>query len=128
MLGCALQGCSAFDWLVYQPDVKQGNQIAQSQLDLLRIAMTKEQVLYVLGTPLMHDLFDANQWYYLSFFKSGLNAEIEQKNIVLTFKDNRLIDIKSDYPLSKNFYIPLTQAPPQSLLSARDPKATLPSR
>lgn len=120
----ALQGCSVFDWLVYQPDIKQGNQIEQRQLDLLRIAMTKEQVVYILGTPLTPDMFDTDHWYYLSYFKSGINAQTEQKSIALTFRDGRLVDIKSDYPLSKNFYTPLSQAETRSAQAPQEAKKT----
>lgn len=56
-LTLSLSACSVFDWLVYKPDIPQGNYMEPQQVEKLRIDMTKEQVEFVLGRPVLRDSF-----------------------------------------------------------------------
>lgn len=106
-LGIFVQGCSAFDWLVYKIDIPQGNYLDEEHVQKLRISMTKDQVQYVLGESLLQDTFNDDTWYYVYYMKSGLNAKVTQKSILIYFKDNKVIKIDSDYELSNDFNEPL---------------------
>ena len=46
----------------YRIDIQQGNYVTQEMVSQLRSGMTKEQVRYLLGTPLMTDIFHADRW------------------------------------------------------------------
>lgn len=83
-----LSGCS----LVYRIDIPQGNYVEQKQVDKLRQGMTREQVSYVLGTPMLRDGFDPNTWYYLYEFQPG-RGEKERKELTLTFANDRLTTV-----------------------------------
>jgi len=50
---------------VYTIDINQGNIIDQAMIDQLRPNMTKRQVLYVMGTPMLADFFHENRWDYI---------------------------------------------------------------
>ena len=68
--------------------------------------MTQEQIIYVLGSPMLIDQFDSSKWYYIRYIKPGGEA-IQQSQIVLTFQENKLIKIDSENtaqanPLIKN--------------------------
>ena len=74
-----LSGCSAFDWMVYKIDIPQGNYIDDAKVEQLRINMSKEQVRFVLGTPMLIDAFDKERWYYLYSYQSG-NGDFEKRD------------------------------------------------
>lgn len=105
-----LAGCSVFDWLVYKPDLSQGNYMEPQQVAQLRIHMTKEQVEYILGRPVLRDSFADDTWYYVYHFKNGRNAKITHKELLLHFNGNILVNVSGDYKLSPDFNVPLNQS------------------
>ncbi len=110
VLSVSLSACSVFDWLIYKPDVAQGNYMDQLQVDKLRIDMTKAQAEYVLGHPVLRDSFADNTWYYVYHFKSGRDASIIHKELILHFTNDKLTKVTGDYELSKDFNTPLDQS------------------
>ena len=50
---------------VYKLTVQQGNIVTQEMVDELKVGMTKRQVAYVMGTPLIRSPFQQNRWDYL---------------------------------------------------------------
>ncbi|WP_432452148.1 MULTISPECIES: outer membrane protein assembly factor BamE [unclassified Agarivorans] len=101
-----LSACSAFDWMVYKVDIPQGNYIDDAKVEQLRVNMTKEQVQFVLGSPMLVDAFDQERWYYLYSYKSG-NGSLERRNLVVEFVNNHLALVEGDYQISKDFMVPL---------------------
>ena len=108
-LSLSLSACSVFDWLIYKPDVPQGNYMDQQQVEKLRIDMTKEQAEYVLGQPVLRDSFADNTWYYVYHYKNGRDASIIHKELILHFNGDKLVKATGDYKLSDNFDTPLGQ-------------------
>lgn len=49
----------------YRFDIQQGNFITQEDVAKLKIGMNKEQVRFILGTPLLNDAFHADRWDYV---------------------------------------------------------------
>lgn len=81
---------------VYRIDVQQGNNVDQEMLNKLEPGMTKNQVAYVMGTPLLIDTFHPNRWDYLYSFEPG-NGDREQRRITLFFdEDETLSHIEGD--------------------------------
>ena len=79
----------------YRIDVQQGNVVTQETVSKLRPAMTRAQVKYVLGTPLMTDLFHPDRWdYYYKFDKAGNPRE--RRRLTLVFADDKLKGIIGD--------------------------------
>jgi len=52
-------------------DIQQGNAIKAENLNKLKTGMSKKQVLILLGTPLIQDIFHKNRWDYVYTFKPG---------------------------------------------------------
>jgi outer membrane protein assembly factor BamE len=76
----------------YRIDVQQGNFISQEQLAQLKVGMTPDQVKFVLGTPLLNDVFHANRWDYVFRLQKG-SGEIISSRIAVHFQDNRVAKI-----------------------------------
>ncbi|GAB2906447.1 outer membrane protein assembly factor BamE [Rheinheimera gaetbuli] len=102
----ALASVSACSSWIYRIDIPQGNFLEQKDIDKLRIAMTKEQVKYVLGSPVASNAFDDDTWHYFYALKSGSGNDFE-KQLIVEFKDDKLADIKGDFAKSDSFNTPL---------------------
>ncbi len=81
---------------VYTIDIEQGNMIDQSMVDQLRPAMTKRQVLYIMGSPMLADTFHEQRWDYLYSDQPGGEARV-QKRISLYFNDDLLVGVQGDF-------------------------------
>ena len=76
---------------VYRIDIQQGNQVTQEMLSKLEPGMTKSQVSFVMGTPMLIDVFHPNRWDYIYSFHPG-NGSREQRRITLYFDDAETLD------------------------------------
>ncbi|HEA15420.1 MAG TPA: outer membrane protein assembly factor BamE [Pseudoalteromonas prydzensis] len=101
----ATAGCSSW---VYRINIPQGNFLEQSDVDKLRVSMTREQVLYVLGKPVAEDAFDKNTWHYLYSFNLGRDNE-QRKSLTIVFENEKLQSISGDYEQPAEFNTPLEQ-------------------
>ena len=102
MIAFSVSGCSyLYDKFVYQIDVTQGNYIEDDKLQKLEIGMTQEQVIFVLGSPMLIDQFDSSKWYYIRYIKPG-GQPAQQSEIILTFNNRRLANIVSENTDQKN--------------------------
>ena len=80
--------------MLYRIDVQQGNVITQEMVDKLKPDMTKAQVRFVLGTPLIVDTFRDNRWDY--FYILHENGElIDKQKLTIFFEDERLTYIEN---------------------------------
>jgi outer membrane protein assembly factor BamE len=91
ILALLLSGCNK-DKIpgVYRIDIQQGNAVTQEMLNKLKPGMTKSQVAYVLGTPLIIDTFHPNRWDYLYSFHPG-NGQREQRKLTLFFTEEETL-------------------------------------
>ncbi|PIV71723.1 MAG: outer membrane protein assembly factor BamE, partial [Rhodocyclales bacterium CG17_big_fil_post_rev_8_21_14_2_50_68_7] len=64
----------------YRIDVRQGNYITQEMVARLKPGMTRDQVRFVLGTPLVVDLFHAERWDYFYRFQPG-SGQAQQRHL-----------------------------------------------
>ncbi len=79
----------------YRPDVHQGNIITKEMVDQLRIGMTRDQVRFMLGTPLMYTEFRKDRVDYV-YYLNPLKGPVQNRRLTLYFKDNRLERFNSD--------------------------------
>lgn len=79
----------------YRPDVHQGNIITQEMVDQLRIGMTREQVRFMLGTPLLTSEFHKNRVDYV-YYLNPRRGPVQNRRLTLFFKDNRLDKFNAD--------------------------------
>jgi outer membrane protein assembly factor BamE len=79
----------------YKMDIQQGNVVTQDMVQKLEPGMTRAQVRFVLGTPLVVDTFHDDRWDYVYLFKKGGGAT-EQRRLVVFFKNDRLSRVEGD--------------------------------
>lgn len=84
-------GCSYLG--VYKRDLPQGNLVTQDMVEQLELGMSRDQVQYVMGTPLLEAPFDASQWDYV-FRLDEAYGDVKQRRVTLTFANQRLADIE----------------------------------
>lgn len=96
LVAVGLSACSTVKKVVYRIDVPQGNYLEQDKVDQVRVGMNKEQVLYLLGTPMLQDAFAPNRWDYVFILRKGHNEPIERK-LMVTFDNKGIVtDLKHD--------------------------------
>ncbi len=98
LLSVSLMSCSTvLNHLpyVYKIDVNQGNMIDQAMVDQLRPNMTKRQVLYIMGSPMLVDFFHQNRWDYIYSAKKG-GEDSEQKAISIFFENDQVKGVQGD--------------------------------
>lgn len=80
-----------FLWIFspYRPDIQQGNFVSQEMLAQLKVGQTREQVKFILGTPLLTDVFHANRWDYPFYLARG-NGELTKAHVTVYFKDDKV--------------------------------------
>jgi outer membrane protein assembly factor BamE len=82
---------------VYKIDIQQGNVVTQDMIDQLRPGMTRRQVRFIMGNPLITDTFHANRWDYLYSLQPGGGAR-QQERISLVFDGNdQLVGLSGDF-------------------------------
>jgi outer membrane protein assembly factor BamE len=81
-------------WLTYRIDVRQGNMVTQEMAAQLKLGQTKDQVRFILGTPLVADAFHADRWDYVYRFQPGRDtAEAERSHLSVYFEKGILIRV-----------------------------------
>jgi len=96
-------GCS---WLappsVHKVDIQQGNLVDQEMIDKLQPGMTKLQVQFVLGTPLIRDSFDRSRWDYF-YSRADSNKQRSEKQLTVVFdQQGELLRLEGDYQLTSS--------------------------
>ncbi|MFC1681372.1 outer membrane protein assembly factor BamE [Pseudomonadota bacterium] len=72
---------------MHQIDIQQGNVVTESEVAQLEPGMTRREVRYILGTPLVVDPFHQNRWdYYYSLNRRG--KELEKRRITVVFEND----------------------------------------
>lgn len=81
----------------YKIDIQQGNVLTQEMVAQLKPGQTREQVRYILGTPLLADIFHQQRWDYAYSYRNGRTGTVEKRYFSVFFdKDNRLEKVSGD--------------------------------
>ena len=79
----------------YRIDVRQGNFVTQDMVAQLKPGLSREQVRFILGSPLVADMFHADRWDYVYRYQRGWQ-EAEQRILTVFFQDNKLTRVAGD--------------------------------
>ena len=81
---------------VYRIDVEQGNIVTQEIADQLQPGMSRRQVRFILGTPLVEDSFNRDRWDYIYTRRNGLDVLAEER-LTVFFEGDSLSAVEGDY-------------------------------
>jgi outer membrane protein assembly factor BamE len=121
-LALALTGC------VYRMNIQQGNYLEAKTVDQLQNGMTRSQVRYLLGTPMVPDAFDDDRWDYLYYLKKGRLRAPEQRHLVVHFENDKVARVdRVAIPEGEKLPMPdVDPAPRPSDVAPSEPAATQP--
>lgn len=88
----------------YRPDIQQGNFVSQEMVAQLKPGMTQDQVIFLLGTPLLTDIFHGDRWDYAFRMQKG-NGEVTSSRVTVFFKDKLVSHFEGggDLPTEKDY-------------------------
>lgn len=89
----ALAGC------VYRVDVQQGNLLDESAIEAVQVGMTRSQVRFLLGTPVVVNPFQPDRWDYMYFLRPGRSREPIQRWVIVSFDGDVVSKIQPDVPV-----------------------------
>jgi outer membrane protein assembly factor BamE len=87
-----LSACGGNPLAPYRMEIQQGNYITQETVSQLKPGMTKEQVRFVLGTPLINDIFHENRWDYVYMRTRNRNSPLEERRLTVFFDAKGILD------------------------------------
>jgi outer membrane protein assembly factor BamE len=79
----------------YRMEIQQGNFVSQEMISQLKPGMTKEQVRFILGTPLVTDIFHSDRWDYV-YWREASNGAREQRKLTVLFEKGQLARVDGD--------------------------------
>jgi len=85
-----LSNCSRLN--TYHHAFQQGNVIEDNQMHALKKGMTKQQVTYIMGSPVLDNMLSKNRWEYVYLVNDG-HHDMTQKRVVIEFRRNRVVSI-----------------------------------
>jgi len=84
----ALAGC------VYRINIQQGNFLKPEDVDRVQTGMTRSQVRFILGTPMVSDTFDADRWDYYYYLVRGHSRHQEKRHVVVRFDNDKVVSVE----------------------------------
>jgi outer membrane protein assembly factor BamE len=88
-----LAGC------VYRIDIQQGNLLDETDVQQVELGMTRSQVQFLLGTPMVADSFHRDRWDYAYYFRRGRSSDATRRWLVVHFENDRVSNIDRDVEL-----------------------------
>jgi outer membrane protein assembly factor BamE len=86
-----LAGCA-----IYRMDIGQGNIITQETLDQVKPGMTRNQVRFLLGSPMVSDPFHPDRWDYYYSLRKGRESQPQTRLVTVIFKGDVMTAIEGD--------------------------------
>jgi outer membrane protein assembly factor BamE len=83
-LALAAAGC------VYRINIQQGNFLDQAAVDTVKTGMTRSQVRYLLGTPMVADSFNKERWDYIYYLKKGRTHHVDSRRVTVYFDGDKV--------------------------------------
>ena len=91
---------AAVNACVFRIDVQQGNLLEDDDIDAVQMGMTRSQIRFVLGTPMVEDAFHHDRWDYIYYFRKGRSKVADRRWVIVYFDGDRVRDIQKDVPLN----------------------------
>jgi outer membrane protein assembly factor BamE len=93
LLPLALAAC------VYRIDVQQGNLLKDKDVLQVEVGMTRSQVQFLLGTPMIADSFHRDRWDYAYYLRKGRSSDVQRRWVVVYFENDRVSKVDRELTL-----------------------------
>jgi len=100
VIAIILTTLAASSGCVYRLNIAQGNLVEQEDLDQVELGMTRNQVRFLLGTPMIDDPFHKARWDYIYFIKIGREDATFKRWVSIVFDNEVVSEIRKDQELS----------------------------
>ena len=87
---------------MYRANISQGNIVEEEDLDQVEVGMTRNQVRFLLGTPMVSDPFHRERWDYVYYVKIGRNDATAKRWVTVLFDDDTVTEIQRNRELSQD--------------------------
>ena len=84
---------------IYRIDVQQGNLLEDSDIEQVEVGMTRSQVQFLLGTPMVADSFHRDRWDYAYYLRHGKSRDIERRWLIVYFENERVARVDREVEL-----------------------------
>lgn len=84
---------------VYRIDIQQGNLLDEKAINQVDLGMTRSQVQFLLGTPMVSDSFHRDRWDYAYYYRRGRSHDADRRWVVVYFENDRVQRIERDLEL-----------------------------
>ena len=101
LMPAALLAASLVSACVYKLDTQQGNLLDAEQVDAVEVGMTRSQVRFLLGTPMVADPFSLDRWDYMYYFRAGKGGDTRRSHVVVFFDGDTVTRIDRPDSLQK---------------------------
>lgn len=88
LLAAATAGC------VYRPDIQQGNLLTLTDVEQVTVGMSRSQVRYLLGTPMVSDPFAPQRWDYVYRRTYGRDRQVDTAHFIVRFEDDKVTAVE----------------------------------
>ena len=100
IIAIALASLVVTSGCVYRQSIAQGNLVEQEDLDQVEVGMTRNQVRFLLGTPMIDDPFHKDRWDYIYFLKIGRKDATFKRWVSIIFEDGFVSEVRKDQELA----------------------------
>jgi outer membrane protein assembly factor BamE len=94
MTGCGM--VRGFTLKPYRINIQQGNYLEEDEVEQITPGMTRSQVRFLLGTPMVADLFNPERWDYVYYLKLGRSREVFRRHFVVYFEGDEVVRVEKD--------------------------------
>jgi outer membrane protein assembly factor BamE len=84
---------------VYRIDIQQGNLLDDEDITQVDLGMTRSQVQFLLGTPMVADSFHRDRWDSAYYYRRGRSPDLIQRWVVVYFENDRVTRVDRDVEL-----------------------------
>ena len=88
LAAAVLSGC------VYRPDIQQGNLLSVKDIEQVQVGMTRSQVRFLLGTPMVSDPFAPHRWDYVYRMEYGRRRSVDSAHFIVHFEGDKVVKVE----------------------------------
>jgi len=90
----AVAACALASGCVYRPDIQQGNLLLPTDVEQVTVGMTRSQVRFLLGTPMVSDPFAPHRWDYIYRKTYGRDSRPDTAHLVVRFEGDKVVSVE----------------------------------